>query len=225
MSRPIPTETFKIIRSVLESFPANSPARSELAIQYLIQCNLPLSVSNEELLAYFFSGEPVSQDIWRWLYLLEKSIPYYREKQPAWYKRLLYFPATYIIESYLNRQTFVYKNKIVMLRFTDISGDHNNVHAGPGEDTADFYIYVDTTLFVDYKFASQNKFTSAKEVCTYYKSGKHMHKARLLLSFLEAEQAFYLINLDTDECQLLPIVPPNTYINTETIENYPDPLE
>ena len=220
----IPLDAFKNIKAKLDAYPANSIERSVLAIKYIEQYNLPKKVSDEDLLYYYFNG-PTDQSIWRWLYLVERSIPYYTEKQPEYHKRLLYFPGTYIMEHYLNRRTFNYHGYNVMLRFTDISGDHDNVFIGPGDDTPDFYIYTDDTKFVDYKFASKNRFYTIDAVCAYYQEGKHMHKARLLLSFLEAEERFYLIDLDTSECYLLPIEPPNTYISTETIDSYVDPLD
>lgn len=112
-----------------------------------------------------------------------------------------------------------------MLRFTKISGDHSVVHAGPGTNTPDFYIYTDGTHFVDYKFAPTSRFKTIDEVCAYYSHGKHMHKAKLLLSFLEAEEQFYLVDLDKAEAYPLPIEHPATYIGTETIESYKNPLE
>lgn len=224
MINDIPNESFSLIRNTLDSLPANSMERSKLAISYLSEYNLPDQVSYEDLLKYMFGGN-TSQAVFKWLYLIERSIPYYSERQPEWQKRLLYFVGTYLIETYLNRKTFSYDGQEVMLRFTKISGDHYNLHTGPGANAADFYIYTDTTLFVDYKFASVNRFYTIDDVCNYYADGKHMHNAKILLSFLETEETFYIVDYIKDEYYPLQIPALANYINTETIENYSDPLK
>lgn len=224
MINDIPNDEFIKIRAELDSLPANSKTRSDLAIGYLLDYNLPDQVSYEDLIRYMFGGN-TSQAVFKWLYLIERSIPYYGETQPAWQRRLLYFVGTYIIEAYLNRKTFSYDGQEVMLRFTKISGDHYNLHTGFGANTADFYIYTDTTLFVDYKFASVNRFRTIEDVYNYYADGKHMHNAKILLSFLEAEETFYLVDYSKDEFYPLPISALSNYITTETIDNYQDPLK
>ena len=225
MINNIPNEEFIKIRAELDSLPANSQERSQAAIGYLFDYNLPEEVSDENLLKYFFSTS-TPQAIWKWLYLLERSIPYYSERQPEWQKRLLYFPATYIFEKHLLGEKFNYNGQEVKLLFSKHSGDHDNLHTGPNKkDAPDYYIWVDENyIFVDYKFASVARFTSIEQVAEYYADGKHMHNAKLLLSFLEAENKFYLIDYINNEFYPLDILPPTNYITTSDIENYSDPL-
>lgn len=81
MIKDIPNEKFIQIKAELDSLPANSKIRSDLAIGYLLSYDLPDKVSYEELLNYMFGGG-ASQAIFKWLYLIERSIPYYGKKQP-----------------------------------------------------------------------------------------------------------------------------------------------
>ena len=221
----IPNNEFIKIRKELDSLPANSPIRSELAKEYLFDYNLPEIVSNEDLIIYFFAGH-TSQTIWKWLYLMERSIPYYSAKQPEWQKRLLYFPSTYIFENCLLDQKFNYRGTEVKLLYSRHSGDHNNLHAGPNEqDAPDYYIWVDNNyIYIDYKFAPMVKFQTIESVIEYYKNGDHMHNAKVLLSFLEAEEKFYLIDYANGEYYEVPLKRPQTYITSETINSYADPL-
>jgi hypothetical protein len=225
MITDIPNNEFIKIRNQLDSFPANNINRSVIAQNYLLQYRLPEEVPEEQLLKYFFGGD-TPQAVWKWLYILERSIPYYTAIQPEWQKRLLYFPATYIVENYLNRQSFIYNGVKVMLRFTRISGDHDKLHAGPNEKSGpDFYIYTDTSIFVEYKFASKNRFTTVNQVVDYYSSGNHMHKAKILITLLESENRFYLIDYLKNEYYPLNILPPGQYISSDDINCYTDPLE
>ena len=191
----IPNDEFIRIRKELDSLPADSEERMTLAEGYLFEYNLPDEVSNETLLRCFFGGH-TSQAVWKWLYLLERSIPYYDKTQPEWQKRLLYFPATYIMEvKVLDHKKISYQGNTETLRFARDSGDHNVLHAGRGKNVADFHIWADgQNLRIDYKFASLKRFSTIEQVYTYYMDGKHMHNAKLLLSFLEAENTFYLVD-------------------------------
>jgi hypothetical protein len=221
----IPNQEFIQIKIFLDSFPANDYERSKFAINYLEKYNLPKKVTNPELIDFFYRGNTI-QNIWKWLYLLERSIPYYEEKQPEWQQRLLYFPATYLVEKFLNYKTFYYRDVLVTLRFaTKISGDHTTLEAGPAKKSgADFYIYYKgESLKIDYKFASVKRFATIEEVKEYYKKGKHLHTAKLLLSFLEAEEKFYLIDYTTDTYQKLDFPVPN-YISSTDIDEYNNPL-
>ena len=224
MINNIPEEEFEQIRAELDYLPANSKDRSRAAISYLFEYNLPDHVSDAELIDYYFN-ENTSRAVWKWLYLLERSIPYYSATQPEWQRRLLYFPATWIMEKYLLGYTFDYQGANVKLLFSRHSGDHDNVHAGPNEqDAPDFYIWVDEKhIFVDYKFASIDRFSSIEQVYNHYADGRHMHGAKLLLSFLEAEERFYLIDYINDEYYPLDLVAPN-YIDSNTLNSYSDPL-
>lgn len=221
----IPDNEFIQLKIFLDSFSANDYDRSKFAIEYLEKYNLPKSVTNPELIDYFYKGN-TSQSVWKWLYLLERSIPYYEKTQPEWQRRLLYFPATYIVEMFLDHKRFYYRDCVVTLRFTTkISGDHTTLEAGPAKKTgADFYIFYNgESLKIDYKFASIKRFTTIEEVKDYYKDGKHLHKAKLLLSFLESEEKFYLIDYVNDTYQKLDFSKPN-YISSADIDEYNNPL-
>jgi len=225
MIKDIPNNEFIKIRQELDSYPANSAERSIAAQGYLLTYELPDEVSNKDLLVYFYGGQ-TSQRVWKWLYLIERSIPYYSSSQPEWQKRLLYFPATYIFEDYLLDKKFNYRGQEVKLLFSRHSGDHNTLHTGPNEqDAPDYYIWVDGKhIFIDYKFASVARFSNIQQVAEYYSDGKHMHNAKILLSFLEAENKFYLIDYLNNEYYPLDIPAPATYITTADNNSYQDPL-
>lgn len=218
---------FITIRYELDSLPANSKERSKKALDYLKFYNLPEKVAIADIIKYYATG--TDKETWKWLYLIERSIPYYQETQPEWQKRLLYFASTYIFEflTLLGRK-FNYNGTEVKLLFSKHSGDHQFLHAGPNPDDApDFYIYFNETkeyLFIDYKFASTHRFNSIEQVYNHYLDGKHMHGAKLLLSFLEAEEKYYLVDYINNEYYELDLPLPASYISTEDTDAFADPL-
>jgi hypothetical protein len=73
------------IRYELDSLPANSQERSKKALAYLKSYNLPDKVAIADIIKYYAAG--ADKETWKWLYLIERSIPYYKAIQPEWQQR------------------------------------------------------------------------------------------------------------------------------------------
>lgn len=222
----ISKEKFNLIREELDNLIGQE--RSKRAIEYLTEYNLAQSISYDTLLDWYLNGS--SQENWQHAYLIERSIPYYKNKIVPWQKRLLYFVGTYIMEMFLEKKEVYINNINCKLYFSKYSGDHRSIHAGPGTDVADFYVWLNNTYeWVEYKFANYKRFPDLNSVIDYYTSGdgrSHLHKAKILIIFLEAEYKFYLINYNTNQYYCLAnLNPPANLIGTTATALMLDPLE
>lgn len=223
----ITEEEFLNIRAELDSLTGD--ARSKTAIAYLDKYNLSKEIPDSTLLSWYKNGTTIEN--WQHAYLLERSIPYYKNSNPQWQQRLLYFPGTAIFENYLDHKTLGFNNQNYVLRFTRGSGRHDVVEAGYGAAVPDFYIWEDgRAIMVEFKFANYKKFKTYKDVYRYYNIGgngyTHMHNAKILLVFLEAENTFYLIDYANTKIYRYPALQaPTNYIGTDEIASFTDPLK
>lgn len=72
----ISKEKFNLIREELDNLIGQE--RSKRAIEYLTEYNLAQSISYDTLLDWYLNGS--SQENWQHAYLIERSIPYYKNK-------------------------------------------------------------------------------------------------------------------------------------------------
>lgn len=215
---------FNKIRLLLDNL-NDQKQMSELAIKAINDFNLRLEIPEDEILLWYSNNDAQKNiELCQNLYLIERAIPYYSDRQrPAWQKRLLYFTATYLIEKYLDHKSFVYNGELVTLRFTRSSGSHIALHAGAGTNSADFYIYPNNkAVFIEYKFAVKSRFTNINDVKEYYSTNKHLHGAKVLIVFLEAEEQFYLIDYKYNSINKLAFGLP-AYLSSDDINSFEAP--
>lgn len=215
---------FNKIRILLDNL-EDQDEMSEQAKQIIAKHGFRDTISDKEILTWFVAGTELEN--WQNLYLLDRSIPYLRDKQrPEWHKRMLYFPGTYIMEERtLLNKTISFRGNRVKFLYTRGSGDHANVHTGGGTASADFYFWIDNKpVFVEYKFASNKKYNTIEDVKKAYANKKHLHKSKVVVAFLETENTFYIIDYDNNKVEKLDIKAPVAYIGSDDIEKFEDPL-
>lgn len=115
----------------------NKNKKADIALDFLVKNNLPLKVSYPGLQSILLNEDSYKDiDLMRYLYVLERSLPRRDADTSTWLDRLRIFVDTYILEHFLVNKSFIDRPAI---RFSRLSGDHENLNAGKGKYGADFY--------------------------------------------------------------------------------------
>lgn len=221
-------EEFKKIDQDLSNI-ADQKAQASLAQTYSLRLGWaePLPITHIADLLLYNTSATTTEDLMK-LKLRDYTIPYITgSHRPFFVKRLLSFWTSMVFEEYINDNRnnltfkFTFRDAVVKgPSYTRASGDHTQLAMGHGANVPDFYIwYSNHAVMAEFKFISKFWVTNIEVVKEYFSTKRHtsLHGAKIVLAFLEQEEAFYLIDYEQDTITKLTWPCPQLYPTSEQI--------
>jgi hypothetical protein len=175
--------------------------RSQIAIDYIDKNNGLKEILYVTLGEYLKNPYSISTNIWRQLYLLERSIKPRFGDHYTWYQRLKVFYDTYCHETNVHGKIKINGHPVLLRKGSKTNPIyHDRLVYGKGKFGADFYYFdealpgnttIEKMVDVEFKY-SQN--LSAEEVALKYLDNKYMYDAKYLITFVNRFNCYYLID-------------------------------
>ena len=183
--------------------------RAQKALAYIKAKGTLNIIDYPTLIKYLATPSSVNIEIWRQLYLLERSIEPRSGDKYSWVMRLKMFCNTYLLEHAVVKSHYKpfpndpKKGRILLIKGNQTSPiDHDNLHAGRGNFGADMYFFDDSIegsivqkmQKVEFKVCP---FDSVAEGARYYAAGNNQtYGANYLIMFWPEDCEFYWVNFE-----------------------------
>lgn len=181
--------------------------RATIAKQYIDDNAGLKEISYDQLGKYLASYDAAELDIWRKLYVLERSIPPRFGDKYTWPQRLKMFYNTYVRESAVAGKATYKGKKIYLIKGNkDTPTNHDKLVYGHGKWGADFYFYDDTLpgdktwqkmVKVEMKHGSESVETEVAK----HASDKFLYGAKYLILAM-ADGSYYMINYNVNPAEV-----------------------
>ena len=179
-------------------------ARAAIAAVYIEDHKYLKEVSYPDLGKYLANPSAYPIQLWRELYLLERSIPPRFGSRYTWLNRLRIFYDTFLFESQVVGT--YYKNHKLYFRTgnKDNPTNHDKLVMGAGKSGSDFY-YFDGTLpgdknyqkmvSVEFKYCKEGSAQAGAE--KYLRNNKFTYGAKLIVLYVPEDKAYYMVDYTT----------------------------
>ena len=192
-------------------------ARANKAKKYIEDNNGLKEIDYPTLGKYLLNPKAVPLDIWRKLYVLERSIPPRFGDKYTWVERLKMFYNTYVRETAIDGKVTYNNKKIYQIKGNkDRPTNHNKLVYGHGQWGADFYFYDDNIegstwqkmIKVEMKHGNSNIDVEIKN----HAEDKFLYGAKYLILAM-SDGSYYMINYNKEpaEATKLDVICPDVF--------------
>lgn len=175
--------------------------RSQMAIKAITDSGSLREISYKDL-GKFLRSPNTSLEIWRQLYLLERSIPSRFNDTYTWYQRLCIFKDTYLHEQnlHISNEAKVNNQKIRIRRGSKNNPtNHDKLVCGYGKSGSDFYYFddsisgttIDKMVSVEFKYCAESTLSKA---AAKYATGNYTYKSTYIIVYMEAFNSYFVID-------------------------------
>jgi len=171
--------------------------RAKLAKGYIDANNYIKEVYYSDLGKYLANIDAVDIELWRQLYLLERSVPPRFGNKYTWLQRLKIFYNSFIYESAIDHS--YYRCYKLLFKKGNVSKptNHDKLVYGSGRALSDFYFFDNTIqgttrdkmVSVEYKYGTG----TLQEEIDKYAENRYIYDAKYLIVLID-EQTYYMIN-------------------------------
>lgn len=177
----------------------NDKAKANIAKQYIEEVNSIKVIDYKVLGGYLQDYASCPIQVWRQLYLLERSIPSRFGTRYTWVQRLKIFYNTFVNESNVVGASFN-GHKLYYIRGNSNNPiRHDALVYGVGQPAADFYYYDDTIqggttnkmVKVEFKYCAESTPQAGAEK---YATGRYTYGAKYVILYMANTKSYVMVD-------------------------------